>query len=91
MPSTKRLLATVPAVALLSAALFVPPAAQATSVATYEPTAADFYINYAPPQVEKDVKEPSLTGAQARSLTRAEVRPQVQQRQPGGGPRARRP
>jgi immune inhibitor A len=71
VPSTKRLLATVPAVALLSAALAVPPA-QATSVATYEPTAADYYINYAPPQVQKDVKEPSLGNQKARSLTPAE-------------------
>ncbi|WP_328817764.1 immune inhibitor A domain-containing protein [Nonomuraea cypriaca] len=71
MPSTKRLLATFPAVALLAAALTAP-SAQATSIASYEPAASDFYINYAPPRVEKDPKEPTLTDPKARSLTPAE-------------------
>ena len=54
MPSKKRLLAAIPAAALLAAALTVPQATQAASsadgsVARYEPGPADHYINYAPP------------------------------------------
>ncbi|MER6509992.1 immune inhibitor A domain-containing protein [Nonomuraea sp. NPDC001636] len=71
MPSSKRLLVAFPAVALLGAALTVP-AAQATSVASYQPTAADYYINYAPPRVEKEPQEPGLTKGKARSLSPAE-------------------
>ncbi|WP_328808268.1 immune inhibitor A domain-containing protein [Nonomuraea antri] len=48
------------------------PVAQASSEANYEPTAADYYINYAPPRVEKDAAEPSLGNNKARSLTPAE-------------------
>ncbi|MEU8318520.1 immune inhibitor A domain-containing protein [Nonomuraea sp. NPDC048881] len=71
MPSSKRLLVVFPAVALLGAALTVP-AAQATSVASYQPTAADYYINYAPPRVEKEPQEPGLNKGKARSLSPAE-------------------
>ncbi|MFI7420613.1 immune inhibitor A domain-containing protein [Nonomuraea sp. NPDC049684] len=71
MPSSKRLLVAFPAVALLGAALTVP-AAQATSVASYQPTAADYYINYAPPRVEKEPQEPGLNKGKARSLSPAE-------------------
>jgi immune inhibitor A len=71
VPSSKRLLATIPAVALLGAALTVP-AAQASSVARYEPTASDYYINYAPPRDEKQPEDPSLQGANKRSLSPAE-------------------
>ncbi|MEV4112888.1 immune inhibitor A domain-containing protein [Nonomuraea sp. NPDC049695] len=71
MPSTKRLLAAFPAVALLGAALSVP-TAQAASAANYEPTAADYYINYAPPAVEKDPQEPSVNDGKQRSLTPAQ-------------------
>ncbi|RSN10703.1 protease [Nonomuraea sp. WAC 01424] len=71
VPSSKRLLVAFPAVALLGAALTVP-AAQATSVASYQPTAADYYINYAPPRVEKEPQEPSLSKGKARSLSPAE-------------------
>ncbi|KAB8185768.1 M6 family metalloprotease domain-containing protein [Nonomuraea phyllanthi] len=72
VPSTKRLLAAAfPAVALLGAALSAP-TAQASSVASYEPTAADYYINYAPPAVGKDPKEPSVNQGNRRSLTPAE-------------------
>ncbi|QYC43361.1 Immune inhibitor A precursor [Nonomuraea coxensis DSM 45129] len=71
MPSTKRLLAAFPAVALLGAALSVP-TAQAASVARYAPTAADYYINYAPPSVERDPREPGLADQKARSLTPAQ-------------------
>ncbi|MEO3869335.1 immune inhibitor A domain-containing protein [Nonomuraea sp. B12E4] len=71
MPRTKRLLAILPAVALLGAALSVP-AAQATSVASYRPTAADYYINYAPPQVGRDPKEPALDARNQRKLTPAQ-------------------
>ncbi|MBF8192602.1 immune inhibitor A [Nonomuraea sp. K274] len=56
---------------MLAAALTAP-SAQATSIASYEPAASDFYINYAPPRVEKDPKEPTLTDPKARSLTPAE-------------------
>ncbi|MFC4113859.1 immune inhibitor A domain-containing protein [Nonomuraea zeae] len=70
MPSKKRLLATLPAVALLGAALSVP-AAQA-SAADYEPGIADYYINYAPPKVEKDPKEPAVADQKQRSLTPAQ-------------------
>ncbi|MEU1719393.1 immune inhibitor A domain-containing protein [Nonomuraea sp. NPDC005692] len=71
MPSSKRLLVVFPAVALLGAALTVP-AAQATSVASYQPSAADYYINYAPPRVEKEPQEPGLNKGKARSLSPAE-------------------
>ncbi|TDC97699.1 M6 family metalloprotease domain-containing protein [Nonomuraea deserti] len=71
VPRTKRLLATLPAVALLGAALTVP-SAQASSVAVYEPAASDFYINYAPPRVAEDPKEPKLEDPKARSLTPAQ-------------------
>ncbi|MFC7099705.1 hypothetical protein ACFQQB_03940 [Nonomuraea rubra] len=71
MPRSKRLLATIPAVALLGAALSTPPAA-ATSVANYQPTASDYYINYAPPAVPEDTKEPALEDARSRSLTPAQ-------------------
>ncbi|GAA3540807.1 immune inhibitor A [Nonomuraea rosea] len=70
MPSRKRLLATLPAVALLGAALSVP-TAQA-SAADYEPGASDYYINYAPPRVDKDPKEPAVNDQQQRSLTPAQ-------------------
>ncbi|TMR23609.1 M6 family metalloprotease domain-containing protein [Nonomuraea zeae] len=70
VPSKKRLLATLPAVALLGAALSVP-AAQA-SAADYEPGIADYYINYAPPKVEKDPKEPAVADQKQRSLTPAQ-------------------
>lgn len=71
VPSTKRLLATLPAVALLGAALSVP-GAHASSVANYEPAASDFYINYAPPRDEKDPADPKVTDQKSRSLTPAE-------------------
>ncbi|MEV0596267.1 immune inhibitor A domain-containing protein [Nonomuraea cavernae] len=71
MHRRKRLLATLPAAALLGAALTAPPAAQA-SVATYEPSASDYYINYAPPRVEPDPGDPRLPGKNARSLTPAQ-------------------
>nr|WP_311132601.1 immune inhibitor A domain-containing protein [Nonomuraea gerenzanensis] len=71
VPRTKRLLATFPAVALLGAALATPPAA-ATSVAEYQPTAADYYINYAPPAVPDDPEQPTLNEARSRSLTPAQ-------------------
>lgn len=70
MPSTKRLLAAIPAAALLAAALTVPsPASSAAeaSVARYEPSASDYYINYAPPRVEPDPKEPAVPGTRARA------------------------
>ncbi|MFG2073182.1 immune inhibitor A domain-containing protein [Nonomuraea maritima] len=57
--------------ALLGAALSVP-AAEAESVAHYEPTAADYYINYAPPAVERTPQEPTLVNDTARKMTRAE-------------------
>ncbi|HEX4815874.1 MAG TPA: immune inhibitor A domain-containing protein [Nonomuraea sp.] len=62
---------TLPAVALLGAALSVP-GAQAASVAVYEPSAADFYINYAPPQAEKDSENPRPVDQRSRSLTPAQ-------------------
>ncbi|NUP80722.1 MAG: protease, partial [Nonomuraea sp.] len=65
------MLVAFPVVALLGAALSVP-AAEATSVANYQPSASDYYINYAPPRVEKDPREPSLSKGKARSLTPAQ-------------------
>ena len=69
MPSTKRLLAAFPAVALLGAALTVP---AAPASASYEPGASDFYINYAPPSVEETPDEPLLPNQKARSLNPAQ-------------------
>ncbi|GII92313.1 protease [Sinosporangium siamense] len=43
--------------------------------ADYRPAAADYYINYVPPQVEREVKEPAAPGknAKAQGLSRAEI------------------
>lgn len=71
MPSRKRLLATFPAVALLGAALAVP-AAQASSAASWEPTAADYYINYVAPRDDRTPEDPGLGNDQARSLSPAQ-------------------
>ncbi|WP_327091366.1 immune inhibitor A [Nonomuraea sp. NBC_01738] len=59
MPS-RRYLATVPAITLLAAGLAAAPAD--ASIARYEPSAADYYINYAPPLVEKDPADPAVPG-----------------------------
>ncbi|MFC4014521.1 immune inhibitor A domain-containing protein [Nonomuraea purpurea] len=58
-------------VALLAAGLSAAPV-QASSEATYQPGPSDFYINYAPPMVEKDLPDPAVNGAKARSLSPAE-------------------
>jgi immune inhibitor A len=42
------------------------PTAQASSVATYEPSAADYYINYAPPMVEDTPEDPAVPGSDKR-------------------------
>ena len=86
MPSKTRLLATIPAVALLAAALTVP-SAQASSTATYEPSAADFYINYAPPRVEDTPEDPGVPGKNKRSPSRAQ---QIDQKFSSGNPVAGR-
>ncbi|MEV6153630.1 immune inhibitor A domain-containing protein [Nonomuraea sp. NPDC052129] len=85
MPSTKRLLAALPAVALLGAALTVP--AAPASAARYEPGASDFYINYAPPSVEETPDEPLLPNQKARSLSPAQ---KVDRKFTSGNPAAAR-
>ncbi|MFI9555774.1 immune inhibitor A domain-containing protein [Nonomuraea endophytica] len=70
MPS-RRYLATVPALTLIATGLAVAPVD--ASIARYVPSAADAYINYAPPRVEKTLEEPPTPGSPAaRSLSPAQ-------------------
>ncbi|MEU4577515.1 immune inhibitor A domain-containing protein [Nonomuraea sp. ATR24] len=86
MPSKKRLLATIPAVALLGAALTVP-SAQADSVASYQPSASDYYINYAPPRDDDPPAEPGVPGKNKRSISAAK---KIDQKFSSGNPAAAR-
>lgn len=65
----RRVLALVPVVGLAAAGLAVGgQSAQAdTSVARYQPTAADYYINYAPPREEPEVADPAVPGSRAKA------------------------
>ncbi len=86
VPSKKRLLATIPAVALLGAALTVP-SAQADSVASYQPSASDYYINYAPPRDDDPPAEPGVPGKNKRSISAAK---KIDQKFSSGNPAAAR-
>ncbi|MFF0308552.1 immune inhibitor A domain-containing protein [Streptosporangium sp. NPDC004379] len=65
----RRVLALVPVVGLAAAGLAVGgQSAQAdTSVARYQPSAADYYINYAPPREEPEVADPAVPGSRAKA------------------------
>ncbi|PZG39994.1 protease [Spongiactinospora gelatinilytica] len=69
----RRLLAIVPAIGLTAAGLTVVGAAAPSdaSVARYQPSAADHYINYAAPRVQREQDERSVDD-RARSLSPAE-------------------
>ncbi|WP_222708877.1 immune inhibitor A domain-containing protein [Nonomuraea sp. C10] len=86
MSRKTRLLATIPAVALLGATLTAP-TAQASSVARYEPGPSDFYINYAPPRDEATPEEPGAPGGDKRSRSRAR---EIDQKHSLGNPAAAR-
>ncbi|MFD0884164.1 immune inhibitor A domain-containing protein [Streptosporangium algeriense] len=71
----RRLLAIVPVVGLAAAGLAAGGvSAQAdttvdTTVANYQPTAADYYINYAPPRDEPDVQDPATPNSKERRIS----------------------
>lgn len=58
-----------------------------TSAARYQPTAADYYINYAPPRDEPEVHDPAVPGAKAR---KAGPSRKIEQKFSGGNPAAAR-
>ncbi|MFI6453249.1 immune inhibitor A domain-containing protein [Streptosporangium amethystogenes] len=67
----RRLLAIVPVLGLAVTGLAVSGASAESdsSVARYQPTAADYYINYAPPRDEPEVGDPAVPSAKARKTT----------------------
>ncbi|ACZ89072.1 immune inhibitor A domain-containing protein [Streptosporangium roseum] len=85
----KRLLAIVPVVGLAAAGLAMggTSAEADTSAARYQPTAADYYINYAPPRDEPEVDDPAAPDAKARKVSPSK---KLQQKFTGGNPAAAR-
>ncbi|MEU7984374.1 immune inhibitor A domain-containing protein [Streptosporangium canum] len=85
----KRLLAIVPVVGLAAAGLAVggTSADADTSAARYQPTAADYYINYTPPRDEPEVDDPAAPNAKARKVSPSK---KIQQKFSGGNPTAAR-
>ncbi|MEV0423060.1 immune inhibitor A domain-containing protein [Streptosporangium canum] len=85
----KRLLAIVPVVGLAAAGLAVggTSADADTSAARYQPTAADYYINYTPPRDEPGVDDPAAPNAKARKVSPSK---KIQQKFSGGNPTAAR-
>ncbi|GGP82018.1 immune inhibitor A domain-containing protein [Streptosporangium pseudovulgare] len=87
----RRVLALVPVVGLAAAGLAVGgQSAQAdTSVARYQPTAADYYINYAPPREEPEVADPAVPGSRAKAR-QATAAKKVNRKYSEGNPTAAR-
>lgn len=85
----KRLLAIVPVVGLAAAGLAIggTSADADTSAARYQPTAADYYINYTPPRDEPEVDDPAAPNAKARKVSPSK---KIQQKFSGGNPTAAR-
>ncbi|MET8338488.1 immune inhibitor A domain-containing protein [Streptosporangium canum] len=85
----KRLLAIVPVVGLAAAGLAIggTSADADTSAARYQPTAADYYINYTPPRDEPEVDDPATPNAKARKISPSK---KIQQKFSGGNPTAAR-
>ncbi|MEV4184783.1 immune inhibitor A domain-containing protein [Streptosporangium canum] len=85
----KRLLAIVPVVGLAAAGLAIggTSADADTSAARYQPTAADYYINYTPPRDEPQVDDPAAPDAKARKVSPSK---KIQQKFSGGNPTAAR-
>ncbi|WP_031164253.1 immune inhibitor A domain-containing protein [Streptosporangium roseum] len=85
----KRLLAIVPVVGLAAAGLAIggTSADADTSAARYQPTAADYYINYTPPRDEPGGDDPAAPNAKARKVSPSK---KIQQKFSGGNPTAAR-
>ncbi|MBB2911509.1 immune inhibitor A [Streptosporangium becharense] len=85
----KRLLAIVPVLGLAAAGLAAGTASADgdTSVARYQPTAADYYINYAPPRDEPEVADPAVPSAKARKSSPSK---KLDRKFSGGNPAAAR-
>ncbi|MFI6796366.1 immune inhibitor A domain-containing protein [Streptosporangium canum] len=85
----KRLLAIVPVVGLAAAGLAIggTSADADTSAARYQPTAADYYINYTPPRDEPEADDPAVPNAKARKVSPSK---KIQQKFSGGNPTAAR-
>ncbi|MFD0664897.1 immune inhibitor A domain-containing protein [Thermocatellispora tengchongensis] len=78
----------MPAVGLAAAGLTVVgagPGAADTSVARYQPSAADYYINYTAPRVEKEAEEPAPPGSKS-ARSRAAKAQEIDRKFSSGNP-----